>query len=597
MGPPQTGALTPMKRFCLFVIIPVFVGYLLFRIHPAASFQSEVAKEIRECRAQLAADATRTDVRLQLAKHYLHIEAYEQAAAEYRHVIGTGESGKSIVPLNPFRGNMSIAAEASYGLGLASAGLEKFDAAIAAYNRALAIAPDWAHIHAALGSAYANTHRYEEALTAYNIAVELQPDDAMIHHHLGNVYSKRGKRDKAMRHQLRAIALAPALASAHYQLGRLYAQQKRWREAIAAYQTAYAHDAELLAALYHLAQAYRRSGDEAAAREQLARFEEQQSLLHPLHQLRGALQRTQASTERARILTNIGRLYLKSGFYERAVTAYQKAIGHDAQLATAYNGIGIAFAMQEKYPEALAAQQKALELQPDFAKAHAGLGFVYLMQSQRASKARLPEDNAELALKHYRRAVALEPQFLAARRKIGIILLNQKRYAEAAEAYQSILTLKPDDAEAYHNLGLCYAYQGQTEDALDALKQAVTLCLDLSSQPPFLVETYHLIGELRAAQGNVDAAASAYLASGLPKAYHALAQLYGKRGVKLDTAIGYAQKAIALAPNVASYYNTLALIAFRTGDSRQAETAIRKAVELEPENRNYREGLKQILKR
>lgn len=567
-----------MKRSCLLVIMLMFVACLLCGIHAAAGFQSEPVAKIREYRAQLAADASHIDIRLQLAKVYLHIEAYEQAKTEYQRVIGTEESGKSTEPL--------AAAEAFYGLGLAYAGLEQFDLAIPAYQKARAIAADRAHIHAALGSAYVNMHQYEEALSAYTIAVELQPDAARLHHHLGNVHSKRGERDKALQHQLRAIALAPTLAAAHYQLGRLYAQQQRWHDAIAAYQSAYAHDAELLQALYQLAQAYRRSGDTAEAREHMARFEEQQAQLKPLHKLLGALQRTHDVTERARILTNIGRLYLKSGDAEKAAREYQKAIAQAPQLAAAYNGLGIAYALQEKYPEALSAQQKALALKPDFAKAHAGLGFVYFQQNR-----------AELALKHYRQAVALEPQFIEAHRKIGLILLNQKRYAAAAAAYQTLLTLNPADAEAYHNLGLCYAYQRQTESALDALETAVTLCSAAPVPPPFLVETNYLIGELQAARGQVDAAAAAYLASGLPKAYHALAQLYARRGVKLASALAYAQKAIALNPNVASYYNSLARIAYRTGDYRQAETAIRKAIELEPENRNYREGLKQILKR
>ena len=578
------------------IIILTLVG---IAIANPADCQSEAAAKIQDYLAQLAADANQTDVRLQLAKVYLQIEAYGKAAAAYQHVIATEK-------------RPAPSAEAFYGLGLASAGLEQFDEAIAAYQNALAIVPapenpNCAHIHAALGSAYANTHRYEEALAAYEIAVDLQPDDAMIHHHLGTVYSKRGKRAEAMQHQLRAISLAPELAAAHYQLGLLYAQQKQWDAAIAAYQTAYAHDAELLEALYNLAQAYRRNGDKAAARAQMKRFEERKAVLTPLHQLRGALQRTRDATARAQILTNIGRLYLKSGVYEKAAWEYQKAIGQNPKVAAAYNGIGIAYAMQGKYPEAIAAQQKALELKPDFAKAHAGLGFVYLTQN-----------STELALKHYRQAVALEPQFLEAHLKIGIILLNQKRYAEAVEAYQASLALNPNDApniaktyhnlgQTYHNLGLSYAYQAQTEAALEALKKAVSLCKELPAQPPFLVETYHLIGELQAVQENFEAAETAYLASGLPKAYHALAQLYGKRGLRLkphlwgeclelETAMRYAQKAIALNPNIASYYNTLALIAFRKGDYRQAEGAIRKAVELAPENRNYREGLKQILK-
>ena len=281
----------------------------------------------------------------------------------------------------------------------------------------------------------------------------------------------------------------------------------------------------------------------------------------------------------------------------------------DPQSVAAYNGIGVAWTMLEKYEAAIAAQRKALEFQPDFAKAHAGIGLAYLRQNK-----------TNLSLKHYRQAITLDPQFLEAHLKIAMILLNQQRYTQATDAYLTIISLKPDDAEAYHNLGLCYAYQAKREGkphqephqnlttaALTALEKAVDLSVsapgDLQPiQPPFLTETYYLIGELRASQDDFGAAEKAYLSSGLPKAYHALAQLSAKvaGGDKADTQRGletarrYAQKAIDMDPNIASYYNTLALIHFRRGDYQQAEQAIRKALKLEPKNRNYQQGLKQI---
>ena len=573
---------------------------------------SDITAQIRAYRTQLAADGTQNEVRLKLAKVYLQIEAYAEAVDEYQQVIAaTAPSG---VPGTTVTSSDSDIPAAYYGLGLAYTGLEKFEDAVAAYQRAIAYAPDWAYTHAALGSAYASTHRYAEALDAYKVAVALDSDDEMIHHQIGNVYSKRGERAAAIRHQLRAIAIAPQFAAAHYQLGLLYAHEKRWTDAISAYRTAYQNDPALVEALYNLAQAYLRAGDAAAAREQMALFQERKAVLTPLHQLRGALQRTQGATERAQVLVNIGRLYLKDGHYEKAVWEYQKALGMDPQSVAAYNGIGVAYTMLEKYDEAVAAQQKALELQPDFAKAHAGIGLAYFRQNK-----------TELSLKHYRQAVTLDPQFLEAHLKIAMILLNQKRYAEATDAYLTIISLKPDDAEAYHNLGLCYAYlakaegdirqepdQDLTTAALTAFEKAVNLSLAttgdlqpaerLPVQSPFLTETYYLIGELQAGQGDFGASEKAYLSSGLPKAYHALAQLSAKvaSGDKadpksgLETARRYAQKAIHLDPNVASYYNTLALIDFRRGDYRQAEQAIRKALALEPKNRNYQQGLKQI---
>ena len=76
--------------------------------------------------------------------------------------------------------------------------------------------------------------------------------------------------------------------------------------------------------------------------------------------------------------------------------------------------------------------------------------------------------------------------------------------------------------------------------------------------------------------------------------YQALAQLYGRNQEQLNQAVSYAQKAIKLSPESASYYNTLALIYFRLGDYLQAESAIKKALSFSPENSVYQEGWRQI---
>ena len=144
-----------------------------------------------------------------------------------------------------------------------------------------------------------------------------------------------------------------------------------------------------------------------------------------------------------------------------------------------------------------------------------------------------------------------------------------------------------------------------------ALEKAVELSLSNSSDSeqavllPFLKETYYLIGEIQGDNGDFNAAEKAYLAADLPKAYHALAMLSAKfatknkknttHGIDLEAAHRYARDAIRLDPNVATYYNTLALIDFRRGDYLQAKKSLRKALELDPENPNYQQGLKQIL--
>ena len=558
-------------------------------------------KLIESYQQQLTVDSTRIDIRLKLAKVYLQVEGYTNAVAEYRQVISSVEH-------NPKQ--ISELTDAYYGLGLAYSGLEKFNEAIDAINHAIKYIPDRAHIHAALGSAYTNLHKYDKALDSYKTANKLNPSDAMILHQLANIYGKRGKSQEAILHQEKAIAISPNMASAYYQLGLLYTQENRLEDAIISYEIAYEKDSELIQALYNLAQVHRRNGNNEAARKQMQLFEKRKAEVKPIQELRGAMQRTHEQSERARILANIGRLYLQSQNYERAVHEYDKALALNSQVVEAYNGIGMAFVMLERYSDAIAAQNKALTIKPDFAEAHAGLGLVYLMQKK-----------DELALRHYRRAINLslnKPKFKEeAHHKIGLILLNQEKYLDAIKSFQAVLALNPNHGEAYHNLGLSYAHQDKTEDALVALKTAVEISekqqvpitdhSDSSpTKPPFLPETYYLMGELLTQQNDYNEAKTAYLASGLPKAYNALAQLTAKvassyqrpkkRAEMLDSAAAYSETAIRLNPDVASYHNTYAIICFRKGDHKTAETSIRKAITLDPTNPNYQEGLKQIQK-
>ncbi len=590
------------------LIVVIGCLYICMQLVPIGLCQTDtemsLSEQIESYQKQLAADATRIDIRLQLAKIYLQIEGYDQAIVEYREVISSVDAMSKYAYALP---------DGFYGLGLAYSGLEKFNKSIEAFKRALQFAPERAHIHAALGSAYASLHQYENALDSYKEANKLQPDDAMIHHQLGNIYSKRGKRSNAIIHHQKAIALSPNLAAAHYQLGLLYSQENRLDEAISSYETAYENDPELIEALYNLAQTQVRNGNRQEARNKMQLYERRKVVVKPIQELRGTLQRTREPVQRAKILANIGRLYLKSEDYEKAIWEYEKALALNPQVVEAYNGVGIAYTMRNRFSEAIDAQQYALKLQPDFAEAHAGLGLVYLAQKK-----------DELALKHYKQTLMLIQKRNETRKnkfeeevnlKIGFILLKHKRYSEAVPVYQAVIELNQDNAEAYHNLGVCYAHQQKTDKALSALQKAIEIAAipqnsnksdtTNSSQPSFLPDTYYLIGELHGLQQSYAKAESAYLSSGLPKAYNALAQLTAKqastienpigRDKKMDMATSYAEKAILLDPNTASHHNTLALIAFRLGEYNIAERSIRKAISLEPNNQNYQEGLKAIL--
>ena len=110
---------------------------------PKKQLRRTSQRRIRAYKAELAVDGTRVETRLQLAKVYLQIEAYTDAVDEYHRIIASMEA--NAVPDSQNPEHNSDISTAYYGLGLAYTGLEKFEDAVAAYQRAIAVVPDWAH--------------------------------------------------------------------------------------------------------------------------------------------------------------------------------------------------------------------------------------------------------------------------------------------------------------------------------------------------------------------------------------------------------------------------------------------------------------------
>ncbi|MFN2338951.1 MAG: tetratricopeptide repeat protein, partial [Gammaproteobacteria bacterium] len=146
------------------------------------------------------------------------------------------------------------------------AGLRGDSAAAEDYCRqALALDPGLAVAHLNLGIALRTRKRFEEALAAFQRATELRPDysealDALAHAHMA-LYDWDG----AVQVLNRIIARWPGKAEMFNNLGSVYQAMGRNREAIAAYEQALRINPRLAVALNSLGSAYLGQGDFAAA--------------------------------------------------------------------------------------------------------------------------------------------------------------------------------------------------------------------------------------------------------------------------------------------------------------------------------------------
>jgi tetratricopeptide (TPR) repeat protein len=114
-----------------------------------------------------------------------------------------------------------------------------------------------------------------------------------------------------------------------------------------------------------------------------------------------------------------------------------------------------------KYKEALQELSEAIRLNPDGYISYYNRGICYLQLG-----------NEDAALQDFKSVVERKRDYLDAYDKISWIQFRKSRYDEALEATNTVLKLKPNDAEAFYNRAMIYVKKNWTSEALRDAKQA-----------------------------------------------------------------------------------------------------------------------------
>jgi tetratricopeptide (TPR) repeat protein len=112
-------------------------------------------------------------------------------------------------------------AEAYYNMGLAFQDQGKLEEAIGSYNKALSLKPDYAEAYNTTGNALQDQGKLEEAIASYNKALSLKPDYAEAYNNMGNALNDQGKLEEAIASFNKALSLKPDYAEAHRHLSSL----------------------------------------------------------------------------------------------------------------------------------------------------------------------------------------------------------------------------------------------------------------------------------------------------------------------------------------------------------------------------------------
>jgi len=85
-----------------------------------------------------------------------------------------------------------VTKEDCYNRGMELYSENKMDEAIAAYEEALALDPEYAEALHALAMAYANQERFDEAIEAARRLIRVAPEDELAHTSLSIFYQRKG---------------------------------------------------------------------------------------------------------------------------------------------------------------------------------------------------------------------------------------------------------------------------------------------------------------------------------------------------------------------------------------------------------------------
>ena len=367
--------------------------------------------------------------------------------------------------------------------------LEKVENAITLFGRALEKDPAYAAATAGLGEAYWRKYQLthdvkwaDEAIVNCQKAVELGPNLASARSCLGRVFDSQGQYEQAAEQYRRALEIEPenagaygGVAAAYAQLGRLGEAEKFYKQAISARPGYWATYNWL--GLFYMAH---------------ARYEEAADIFSQVIKL---------APDSFTGYYNLGAVRIYQGKYGEAIPPLEQSLSI-RPTSGALSNLGTAYFQMRRYVESASKFEEAVKLDDRNFLMWGNLGDAYYW---------VPGKRAAAAAA-YSKAIALieEPLKLNPHdaRLLGCVAEYHAMRGERKAAIDNVkasLRLQPNSPDLLFNAGVVYQQIGDTDHALDALEQAVSLGISpsmLRDTPNFdaLIENPRFLGLIRSGQ-------------------------------------------------------------------------------------------------
>ena len=456
--------------------------------------------------------------------------------------------------------------------------------AMIAYQKALAIKPDYVEAYKKLAEVYLMQGNFDAGISACKEAVKIQPHFASAYLTLGNIFQSQNLLEKAINTYYEALSIEPNFAQVYANIGSVYYKLGEFNLAISNYQKALEINSNL-----------------------------------------------------ASVQLMLGNVFSLIGEFEQAIYCYQKLLQIKPKDAQAYFKLAEVFALYSNIELAINYYQKSLSIKPNYWEAFLKLSqlikpeitdqeldklFTQWQKFARENNHNIKEyvesviqkqstnfkDQEKLTVKQYKEAIISDGENGIELATINLISeqkldnfentydnfsvhddveenlkKNGKFTTFEYQKLESGLTsqiLKLPAAEAYINQANLALKQGNLASAIASCKQALKIQPDHSP-------SYVILGNAFYQQNNLEAALHAYrqgleIDPELAEVQGNIGSVYLQLG-QYKQALFHYQKAIDLKPGLAGIYWNIGKLFQCLGKVDEAINAWSKALEIQPD--------------
>ena len=437
--------------------------------------------------------------------------------------------------------------------------------AVTAYQRAVQLAPDNYYPHFALGKMHGTLRQHEEAIQELTQASKLSeqvqnvpPEELMaIYKALGHAFFRRDRVDEAIQAWKKISELDPDDIFARIELSDLFREQELYGQAIAQHEAIIQlkkNDA------YKVCLSHREIGN--------------------IHEVKGDYQDAVKSFDAALALTSPGNwlrkdlqhrvigIFAADSNWEGLIEYYQGKLEVTPNEPELLGLLAAAYIENQQLEEGISTYRKGLELAPTDANLRLNL----IASLRNAEK-------FEDAAAEYEVLSKQDPDDFGIYRELGELYLQLENQDKAKTVYQKMIDRNPKNAGTHLILAEIYAGHEWVDDAVVQYEKAISLS-------PNNLDYIEYFGDFYLRQGNREKALETWNRmvaddNAIAANYDRLAQLFKAKNFKTE-AIAAIRKTVELMPDEYRYHEALAKHLLENGDYDAALTEYTAAMKLAP---------------